>query len=278
MELRDGRVLAYTDCGVSSDPAVMYFHGAPTSRLDLVRFEDAFESLGVRVVSPDRPGYGGSSPQPGRIRGDWPADVAELADHLGLDRFSVIGYSSGGPYAVACAALLPDRVSAAGVVAGVTDMGWLGAWDGYLEAESTVMRLADEAAATDWYVEHYGADGAGFFDEAGDLAPADAALFEDEEAAAGFFATVTEALRQGVAGYAQDVTVQGRGWAFDPTDISVPITVLHGEADTFVSITHGRHTAELIPTATLSTFADHGHLSIMSEIPQLAAKLTPAMS
>ena len=271
--LADGRTLAYTVLGATNGPVAMYFHGAPTSRLDLVGWEEAFDSLGVTVVSPDRPGYGGSSPQPGRGLSDWPVDVAELADHLGLNRFAVIGTSSGGAYAAVCAASLPGRVSGAGIVAGVTDMSWPRAWDGYYQSEATVMRLGDESAATDWYVEHYGADGSGFFDETGDLAPADAAMFEDQDTAAGFLATMTEAFRQGVGGLAQDVTIQGRGWSFDPAAISVPVAVLHGEADTLVPIAHGRHTAEVIPTATLSTFPAHGHLSIMNEIPRLAAQL-----
>ena len=273
--LSDGRSLAYTDLGTSDGRAAMYFHGAPTSRLDLVGLDEAFNSLGVRVVSADRPGYGGSSAQPERTLSDWPVDVAELADHLGLDRFAVIGLSSGGPYAAVCAASLPDRVSGAGIVAGVTDMNWPGAWDGYAQSEATVMRLGDESAAIEWCAEHYGADGSGFFDDTGDLAPADEAMFQDQDAAAGFFATVTEAFRQGVAGFARDITVQGRGWSFDLAAVSVPVAVLHGEADTIVPIAHGRHTAEVIPNATLSTFPDHGHLSIMSEIPQLVAELAP---
>jgi pimeloyl-ACP methyl ester carboxylesterase len=119
----DGRSLTYTNLGAFSSPLIMYFHGAPTSRLDLVPFEDALAALDVRVVSADRPGYGGSSPQAGRGLEDWPTDVAALADHLGVERFAVMGWSSGGPYAVACAALLPGRVASAGVVCGVTDFG-----------------------------------------------------------------------------------------------------------------------------------------------------------
>jgi pimeloyl-ACP methyl ester carboxylesterase len=113
----------------------------------------------VRVVSTDRPGYGGSSPQAGRGLADWPAHVAALADHLGVERFAVLGASSGGPYAVACAALLPDRVASAGVVCGVTDFGWTGAWDGYPEAESELMRIGDEAEAVAWCQARYGHDG-----------------------------------------------------------------------------------------------------------------------
>jgi pimeloyl-ACP methyl ester carboxylesterase len=126
--LADGRSLAYTDIGASGGPVLMSFHGAPSSRLDTTMFEDALTGLDVRVVSADRPGYGGSSPQPGRHREDWPSDVAALADQLGVERFAVMGVSGGGPYAVACSALLQDRVASAAIVCGVTDFGWAGAW------------------------------------------------------------------------------------------------------------------------------------------------------
>ena len=86
MTLPDGRVLGYTDLGAQDAPLVIYFHGAPSTRLDLVAYDEAFASLDVRVVCPDRPGYGTSSPQPGRQLQDWPGDVAALADHLGRCR------------------------------------------------------------------------------------------------------------------------------------------------------------------------------------------------
>jgi len=277
MTLPDGRSLAYTDCGTPDGPLVVYFHGAPTSRLDLIALEESFSALGVRVVSPDRPGYGRSSPRPGRGFDDWPGDVAALADHLGVERFAVMGASSGGPYVVACAALLPDRIAGAGVVAGVTDMGWPGAWEGYEVREATLMRLGDEAAAVRWCEEHFGPDGSGFLETAGEMAPADMALLEDEAVAAGFIATIGEAFHQGFGGFAQDVTVQGRPWPFDPSMITAPTRVLHGEADTLLPIAHGRHTAEVIPGASLVTFPDHGHLSIFTEIPQLSADLTRSL-
>ena len=277
LTLTDGRVLAYAECGAANAPLVMYFHGAPTSRLDLAGLDDALVALGVRVVSPDRPSYGGSSPQPGRSWNHWPADVAALADHLGVERFAVIGLSSGGPYSVACAALLPGRVAAATVVAGVTDMAWPDAWLDYEENEATIMRLADEAAALAWCEEHYGADGSRFFEHAGEMAPADLALLSDEAMATSLFATMGEAFRQGVGGFAQDITVQGRPWSFDPAAITARTTVVHGEADTLVPLAHGRHTAELIPGATFVSLPDHGHLSTLTEIPQLCADLVTAL-
>jgi pimeloyl-ACP methyl ester carboxylesterase len=274
ISLPDGRVLAYTDLGPSSGPLVMYCHGAPGSRLDLLLFEDALTALDVRVVSADRPGYGGSSPQPGRGLQDWPAHVTALADHLGVEWFAVMGASSGGPYAVACAALLPDRVASAGVVCGVTDFGWPGAWDGFAQNEGALMRIGDEAAAVAWCQERFGQDGSRF-EEAGlgELAPADQVAFEDEALAAALVTTVGEAFRQGVGGYAQDMVVQSRPWSFDPAAIAAPAWVLHGEADTLVPVTHARHTAELIRDARLVTRPDQGHISILTEIPHLAAEL-----
>jgi pimeloyl-ACP methyl ester carboxylesterase len=275
MTLADGRVLAYTDLGVSSSPLVLYFHGAPTSRLDLVGLEDSLTELDVRVVSADRPGYGGSSPQPGRSWEDWPADTAALASHFGVERFSVLGFSSGGPYAVACASLLPDHVAGAGVVCGVGDFGWRGAWDGYLEDEVALMRIGDEVRAVVWCEEHYGAEGRGFLEGGGlgELAPADRGALEDEAVATSFTTTVIEAFRQGVGGYAQDMVVQGRAWSFDPGAVVAPTWILHGEADTVVPIAHARHTAGLIPGASLSTWPEHGHLSILAEVPQLITDL-----
>lgn len=270
--LPDGRRLAYTDIGEPDGVCVLFFHGAPMSRLHLTYLEHRFLAEGVRVVSPDRPAYGGSSPQPGRSMADWPSDVAALADALGVDRFVVAGHSSGGPYAVASAALLPERVSSGIILGGVTDMGWDGAWDGYVESECQLMRLADEKAAIAWCVERFGADGSGF--SAGsdlEFAEPDTALFEDEQVGPALTAALAQAFRQGVAGYAQDMVVQGRPWPFDPGRITVPVNVVHGELDVLLPLAHSRHTSELIPGSTLCVLPGHGHISAISELPALVS-------
>jgi pimeloyl-ACP methyl ester carboxylesterase len=170
----------------------------------------------LRVVTIDRPGYGGSSPQPGRRLENWPSDVAAVADELGVERFGVTGLSTGGAYVVASAALLPDRVVGAGVISGVSDFSWPGAWDGFLDTEAALMRMADESQISAWCEAHYGADGMGFLEGGlGDLAPADHAVFE----------------------------------------------------------AHPRHTAEMIKTARLLTRPEQGHISLLLEIPRLAAEL-----
>jgi pimeloyl-ACP methyl ester carboxylesterase len=270
-----GRTLAYTDIGAAGGTCLFFFHGAPMSRLHLVPLEADFAARGLRVVSPDRPAYGRSSPRPGRSLEDWPRDVAALADALGIDRFLVAGHSSGGAYAVVCAALLGDRVRAGLVAAGVTDMTWPNAWNGYLEGrgEIQMMRSPDEGTATARGTELFGADGTGFFEERFELPAPDVALLADERAETELGAALTEAFRQGVAAYAQDAYLEGRGWQFNPGSISVPIEVIHGELDTLVPIAHSRHTAELIPGSTLRVLPGHGHLTILSELPALASSL-----
>ena len=263
------RQLAYTDLGDPDGACAFFFHGAPMSRLHLVGLDDAFAARGVRVVSPDRPGYGRSSTQRGRTLVDWSADVAALADALGIERFLVAGHSSGGPYAVACAAELHERVLGGVVLAGVTDMGWPGAWDGYLEEEARLMRLPDEEAAAAACAERFGADGGRFFEQPFEFPEPDLPILADPD----LQQALGEALRQGIGGYAQDVFVQGRPWTFDSHRISAPIEVVHGELDHVVPAAHSRHTAELVPTATLRTLPGHGHLTVVAELPALASAL-----
>jgi pimeloyl-ACP methyl ester carboxylesterase len=270
----DGGTVSFTEAGALDEVPIFYCHGAPGSRLDVVWLDDAFSNVGARVVSADRPGIGRSSPSPGRTMADWPRRVIDLADHLDIDRFGVMGFSSGGPYVVACAALLSERVVGASIVAGVTDMGWSAAFDDFPEDdEKTIMRIGDEAMAHRWCVEHYGEDGARFFDSPRDLSPPDAKVREDEAMMAGLLPTFAEAFVQGVAGYAQDITVQGRGWTFDVGHIRCPVRVYHGEQDTIIPISHGRHTAEVIASATLTTLPQHGHISMITEIPAITANL-----
>ncbi|MBC7801768.1 MAG: alpha/beta fold hydrolase, partial [Gemmatimonadaceae bacterium] len=106
VRLPDGRAIAVEEYGDPAGLPVLYFHGWPASRLEA----GLIPELPVRLLAFDRPGYGRSSPQPGRTLLDWPRDVAEVADRLGLDRFHVVGLSGGAPYAVACAYAIPDRV------------------------------------------------------------------------------------------------------------------------------------------------------------------------
>ena len=274
MTLLDGRTLAYTELGAPGGPAAFYFHGAPGSRLELLALDGAFADVGLRVITADRPGYGGSSAQLGRATADWAGDVTALADHLGVERFAVLGLSSGGPYTVACASLLGDRITAAIIAAGNTDMSWPGAADGYLQSELDIMAMDDEDAAVAWCIEHYGADGSGFFGGDMDLGPVDNAWLAEEANLASLMTAMGEAFGHGVVGYAHDITVQGRAWTFDPGTITATTIVVHGADDRLVPIAHSEHTASLIPGAELRVLPGVGHLSLTDHLPGLVAELT----
>ena len=237
-------------------------------------FGPSFAERGVRVVTIDRPGYGRSAPHTGRRLADWPADVAAVADELGVARFAVTGMSAGGPYAVVCAVLLPDRVVNAGVLSGVGDFGWSGAWDGYAADQTELMRMGYLDRISAWVLEHYGPDGMGFLEGGlGELAPADYAVFENEALASALTASVGEAFAQGAIGYAQDVVVQTQPWPFDPAAVTTPIQVLHGDADTVVPLRYAQQTADVISTVRLQIRPGQGHISLLLEIPELAADL-----
>ena len=160
----------------------------------------------------------------------------------------------------------------------MTDFGWAAAWDGYDEHEATLMRIADEAEAVAWCEVRYGRDGSGFLEGGlGGLSPADQAALEDETLTTALVTAMGEAFRQGVRGYAQDIVLQGEPWAFDTSAIVAPVWILHGEADTLVPVAHARQTAEMIPRARLLILPDDGHISLVSEIPNLATDLVSGL-
>jgi pimeloyl-ACP methyl ester carboxylesterase len=156
-------------------------------------------------------------------------------------------------------------------------MAWPEAWNGYIESEAQLMREPDERAAIAWCIERYGADGSGFLSDGFPLPAPDAARLGDEAFERGVTSTVVEALRQGVIGYAQDCYVQGRAWPFDPSRIAARVLVVHGELDTLIPIAHSRHTAASIPGASFRMLPEHGHLTIVSELPSLAASLASSV-
>ena len=141
MDLPDGRRLGWLELGDPDAWPTFGFHGTPGSRLQFA-LPDALQPAGVRLIFPDRPGYGLSTYQSGRRLTDWPGDVAQLADHLGVAEFSVFGVSGGGPHSAACAAVLGDRVAAAAIVSGVGPLSHPDATEGMMPANRVVTVLA----------------------------------------------------------------------------------------------------------------------------------------
>ena len=143
--LRDGRRLGYLDQGPRDGRPVLFFHGLGTSRVICPIDEPAAHDLGLRLIAVDRPGIGLSDRLPRRRLLDWPSDVAELADQLGLADIAVIGWSGGGPYAAACAYLLPERVRAAGLVSAPSPLSGPGKADELRRFHRTAARAAGRA-------------------------------------------------------------------------------------------------------------------------------------
>jgi pimeloyl-ACP methyl ester carboxylesterase len=261
----DGRRLAFVEHGDPAGPPVFLFHGTPGSRLD----HDPFDRpTSVRLIVPDRPGYGLSDPQPGRELVDWPADVVAIADELGLGRFTVAGISGGGPHALVCGALAPDRVERVVLVCGVGPLDREGADDGMVGSNAMLNELSRTDPAAVHAIgaamaEAITADVAGFFAQGRDDLPAvDAAALDLPEVRAMMFASVVEAVRQGGTAFADEMCLLARSWGFEPAAITVPVHLLHGAEDLNVPLAHAQHLVAVIPGAELTVMEGEGHLSL----------------
>jgi pimeloyl-ACP methyl ester carboxylesterase len=263
----DGRTIAYAQSGTPDGPPLFLFHGTPGSRLE----HDPFGRPPLaRIITIDRPGYGQSSPFPGRRLIDWPADVVAVADALGIERFTVMGISGGGPHAVVCAALIPHRVLRVGVVCGVgplhepwTDEG-SSAQNAFVAdiARNQPEALLDIAAMFAQAVID-APDAASFFDTAADDMPAvDVATLAQPEVQAMMFTSLREAVRQGGVGFAEEYRMLAEPWGFDLGSITVEVRIVQGDADTNVPPSHSQYLADHIPGATLTMMPGEGHMSL----------------
>jgi pimeloyl-ACP methyl ester carboxylesterase len=265
IRLSDGRTLNWRTWGDPDGPAVIAFHGSPGSRV-FWPGEPETIAAGARLIVPDRPGYGGSEPVPGRPIGGWAADVAELADSLGLARFGVSGWSGGAPYAAAVAALLPDRLTgvcitcSASITCILPDVE-LDKDDRHIielvkqhSSQDAVLAYAEELRP---WAEGLAADPASLvtLDE---LSPGDRWLFEDPELAARFNDLVAESVRQGAAGAAQDWVALWMPWGFTLEQIQPHVHLWHGAQDA-VNLDDFRRVADAIPSSTLTVWPDVGH-------------------
>ena len=273
--LPDGRRLAYTEWGVPDGLPVLYFHGMPGSRL-WCPDEDATADARVRLIMPDRPGIGRSDPLEGRTLADWPKDVEALADALRISRFAVVGVSAGGPYAAACSALIPGRLSGAALVSSgpVARYDWAerpGAREGWNPEDRAVFDLAhkDPAAAANLAAQQF-ADELNRLDadpelvhEALEAAEGDRWFFEDASRATLFDAYIRETWRQGLDALKWELIDVYLPWGFRLADISIPVTIWHGSQDPWVTQDHIDFQAGTIPQSSLVIWPDSGHLGFV---------------
>lgn len=281
VRLPDGRALGVERLGKPGGTPVLAFHGLPGSRLDFLSESRACAQAGVELIAVDRPGFGLSSPSPGRVPLDWARDVAALADALELERFGVLGYSSGAKYALACAFALPVRVAAAAIVSGSGPPEMPGWEEGMIPPERLVQWASLHAepltrgcwALLGVLARHLpGPVMAGF---ARSLDGPDRKLADEPRVRDALRLSLLEGLRQGGAATVEDYAIEGRSWGFELASIEVPVMLWHGDRDEEVPLTHARWLTEQIPGATLENVENAGHL-IFGRLAPVAAALREA--
>jgi pimeloyl-ACP methyl ester carboxylesterase len=262
LKLGDGRTLHVYDTGADDADgrlAVFWHHGTPNIGAPPAPLFAAAARLGIRWVSYDRPGYGGSTPYRDRDVASAADYVSSVADALGIDRFAVMGHSGGGPHALACGALLPERVLGAVSVAGLAPFGAEGLewFAGMSDSGVASLRAAAEGRAAK---ERYEASGAEYDPEM--FTPEDHAALSD--AWSWVLDVVNPAVEAGPDGLIDDDLAYVAPWGFDPARLVAPTLFLHGGRDRVVPSSHGEWLARRCPSAELWLSADDGHISVLN--------------
>lgn len=270
LDLPDGRRLEAISEGDQDGRLLVFHHGSPGAAVSFPALDRAAAERGIRVLTYSRPGFGDSTRQEGRRVADCAADVAPLADHLGSERFLTVGWSGGGPHAIACAALLPDRVDAAATIAGVAPYDAEGLdWTGGMGQDNQIeypLAAGDPAALLEWMrprVEVMKTIAPG------DIVAAMRSLISgvDERALSGELGEVLaasshRAFANGPWGWYDDDLAFVAPWGVDLGSVTVPISIWQGRHDLMVPIAHGEWLAANVASARPRLRPEHGHLSL----------------
>jgi pimeloyl-ACP methyl ester carboxylesterase len=279
--LRDGRRLAYAEFGKEQGKPVIYLHGTPSSRLEpLIIGDDLLARAGLRLIAFDRPGIGGSDFLPGRTISDIADDVAQLADHLGIERVAVLGMSGGGPYAAACAAKLPNRLTSAVIVSGAWTWAEFGGGVRIPVRDALVSFVSGRLPySLLWPLKllhrlPVGMQGRWLRFLTSLLPWPDQTQLKQTWRLNALMAAARECLRPGLRGAALDMQLIERRYDFDCQTIRMPVKIFHGALDKNVPLALVRAYAKKCPAAQLTVFPQDGHLSTLcSRFAEIAAAL-----
>jgi pimeloyl-ACP methyl ester carboxylesterase len=278
---QDGRTLHVIEAGDPDGLPVVVHHGTPGCALQYDPHAVDAAERGIRLISYDRPGYGGSTPHEGRSVADAAADVSAIADAFGIGDFGTYGGSGGGPHTLACAALLPDRVVGAVPIASVAPfpakgLDWLaGMGQGNIDEFGAAQESRD--ALVQFTARERGellaADPAAMVEAIRTLvSPVDANALTGELGEY-MLASIRGAIDKSVEGWVEDDLAFLAPWGFELQQIAVPIVLWHGEQDLFVPVAHGRWLADNLPGADVRIEPDHGHVSLTASVPDVHAWL-----
>jgi pimeloyl-ACP methyl ester carboxylesterase len=270
--LPEGRFIGVREAGDPRGWPLLVFPGTPGSRLSPLADMDGTREGGARVVVLERPGFGASSPHPGRRILDWPLDVAHVADALDIDSFAVAGMSGAGPYLAACAFALPSRVRAVGMLGVVCPLDAPGATHGMTLRRRLMYRALPLAPLAVPLLRALGAHGIQRM-MTDDVPARDRELIA--RFAAPYAAMKREAFRQGPGAFAAELALVARPWGFRLEDIRVPVHLWHGELDVSTPVAMGRHLATAIPGCHARFVPDEGHFLAYARWAEIVLALAP---
>ncbi len=282
--LPDGRKLSYSEYGSPRGTAILGFHGTPGSRFMFRLVHEPARRMGVRIIAPERPGFGLSTYQHNRTLADWAADVAMLANHLGLAQFGVAGISGGGPYAAACAALLPGRVTAAALISPVGPLCPPEGPDTIGTSRYVTFRLLPRVSPA-----MRGAFSLGrlMFLNAPDsmyglirrrACAADRRILHRPEIRRNLLDGVSEGLRPGIRGVIQEMRIFCKPWGIPFDAVNAPVLLWQGTNDRNVPVPASLRLARLIPHCELHRVEGAGHYWIFEHIEEVLKATVLKMS
>uniref|UniRef100_A0AAU2JM80 Alpha/beta hydrolase n=1 Tax=Streptomyces sp. NBC_00049 TaxID=2903617 RepID=A0AAU2JM80_9ACTN len=273
----DGRALIVERWGDPDGKPVFLLHGMPGSRLGPAPRGMVLYQRKMQLIAYDRPGYGGSDRHQGRTVADVAHDVAAVADSLGLDTFAVAGRSGGGPGALACAALLPDRVTRTAALVPLAprdaeDLDWFAGMAASNVREYTTASTDPEELAARLIPRADGIrrDPGRLLDELRrELTANDRMIVSDAGLRSMLLRNYREGLRHSAYGWIDDLLAFSRPWGFDPADIRCPVLIWHGELDVFSPVGHSRWLAGRIPGVTTTIDPAAAHFAALHALPNV---------
>ncbi len=270
VELADGRLLGYAEYGDPDGTPLFYFPGLHQSRYSARMMTAPSRDLGIRLVSVDRPGIGLSAPEPERTIADWPDDVAALADALHIRTFPILAFCAGTPYALACAAALPRRVTRLSIVGGMAPLAASGVKDGMSRANRLFWFIArGMPGMLHLFLKRTSDSLANDPDQALDqmatsFCASDRITLSDSEHRAVILASLSESFRNGTEGTAQDAELLAHQWNIDLSAITTETILWHGTDDATLPLAMERYLAEMLPNNREHLVPREGHVSLLS--------------
>lgn len=277
--LKDGRILGFSEWGELEGKPVFHFNGSGGSRFERPADESMLVKLGIRYISTDRPGHGISSPKPDRELLDWPDDISSLADSMGIERFYVLGWSAGGPHALACAFKLPNRIISGALVCGLAPPDRPKPYEGYKGSLKVLMILGRNFPKLVYIFRRWAAKSINKSSEnfgerfIKSLPEIDQRPFQDKEVTDMLISDIKEGYMQGGDGPARDDIIINTSWKFDISGITARFDIWQGEEDRNVPVNQGQFQATLLPNNNYHQLKGKGHMLLLDEWENILTEL-----